>query len=110
MDCEYLIVITGVRIDPLTLYRIAMSGRVAFASLISAGAINVARTDHQIVDQTNDLARRLYRLRGYTVAEGYRFDKATHPHEVEAWRGACEAQSLLTGTDPSDALDNLDEG
>lgn len=83
-----------------------MSGRVAFASLISAGAINVARTDHQIVDQTNDLARR---LRGYAVAEGYRFDKATHGHEVEAWRGACEAQILLTGTDPGDALDNLDE-
>ena len=52
----------------------------------------MARTDQQIVDQTNDLARRLYRLRGYTVAEGYRFDKATHPHEVEAWRGVAHAR------------------
>ena len=70
----------------------------------------MARTDQQIVDQTNEFASRLYLLRGYTARKGYRFDKATHPHEVEAWRGACEAQSLLTGTDPSDALDNLDEG
>lgn len=43
-----------------------------------------SRTDQQIVDQTNELARQLYALRGYTVRESYRFDKATHPHEVEA--------------------------
>ena len=71
---------------------------------------DVARTDQQIVDQTNELAKALYALRGYTVRDGYRFDKATHPHEVEAWQGACHAQILLTGTDPADALDNLDEG
>lgn len=66
-----------------------------------------SRTDQQIVDQTNELARHLYALRGYTVREGYRFDKATHPHEVEAWQGACAAQLLLTDTDPNEALDNL---
>lgn len=66
-----------------------------------------SRTDQQIVDQTNELARQLYALRGYTVREGYRFDKATHPHEVEAWQGACAAQLLLTDTDPNEALDNL---
>jgi alpha-D-ribose 1-methylphosphonate 5-phosphate C-P lyase len=66
-----------------------------------------SRTDQQIVDQTNQLARRLYALRGYTVREGYRFDEATHPHEVEAWQGACAAQLLLTHTDPNEALDNL---
>lgn len=65
------------------------------------------RTDEQIVAQTNELARTLYRIRGYAVAEGYRFDKATHPHEREAWNGAREAQLLLTDTDPQDALDNL---
>lgn len=67
------------------------------------------RTDQEIIQQTNELARILYRLRGYTVNEGYRFDKATHPHEVEAWRGACEAQILLTDTDPQDALDEIEE-
>lgn len=67
------------------------------------------RTDQGIVDQTNELAQQLYLLRGYSVPAGYRFDRATHPHEVEAWDGACAAQQLLTGTDPTDALANLDE-
>ena len=67
------------------------------------------RTPQEIVDQTNNLARVLYRLRGYVRPRGYRFDRATHPHEVEAWRGACEAQLLLTDTDPDDALQELDE-
>lgn len=67
------------------------------------------RTDQEIIQQTNELARILYRLRGYVVNEGYRFDKATHPHEVEAWQGACEAQILLTGTDPNNALENEED-
>ena len=67
------------------------------------------RTPQEIVDQTNELARELYRLRGYVVAEGYRFDKATHPQEVEAWNRACEAQRLLTDTDVDDALQELEE-
>jgi hypothetical protein len=65
------------------------------------------RTEQQIVDQTNELARKLYAIRGYQVPNGYRFDEATHPHEVEAWEGACAAQIYLTDTDPKDALDNL---
>lgn len=67
------------------------------------------RTPQEIVDQTNELARELYRRRGYLHPPGYRFDKATHPHEVEAWNGACEAQRFLTDTDPDDALQELDE-
>ena len=66
------------------------------------------RTDKQIVYQTNELARQLYLLRGYEAREGYRFDQATHPHEVEAWEGACAAQRLLTDTDPNDAVANLE--
>jgi hypothetical protein len=60
------------------------------------------RSDEEIIIQTNILARELYRLRGYQVKVGYRFDLATHPHAVEAWRGACVAQLMLTGTDPDD--------
>lgn len=67
------------------------------------------RTEQQIINQTNELARQLYAIRGYTVRQGYRFDQATHPHEVEAWEGACVAQRLLTNTDPADALDNLED-
>lgn len=67
------------------------------------------RSDKEIVDQTNELARLLYAIRGYESEKGYRFDAATHPHEVEAWEGACAAQLLLTGTDPDNALANLDD-
>lgn len=67
------------------------------------------RTEREIIDQTNALARRLYEIRGYEIREGYRFDLATHPHEVEAWEGACAAQLMLTDTDPRDALANCDE-
>lgn len=66
------------------------------------------RTEQQIIDQTNELARQLYAIRGYTVHKGYRFDQATHAHEVEAWEGACAAQRLLTDTDPIDALSDLE--
>jgi len=65
------------------------------------------RSDRQILDETNELARRLYWLRGHAVAVGYRFDLATHPQELEAWCGACVAQALLTATDPKDAAENL---
>lgn len=67
------------------------------------------RTDEQIVKQTNEVARELYALRGYQVPEGYRFDLATHPHEVEAWDGACLAQVILTATDPNEALANIED-
>ena len=60
------------------------------------------RTDKKIFSQTNALARILYAVRGYTVPVGYRFDLATHPHEVESWRMACQAQIFLTDTDPND--------
>jgi hypothetical protein len=67
------------------------------------------RSAQQIIDQTNELAAELYRLRGYMVHSGFRFDQATHPMEIECWEGACAAQRLLTDTDPDDALAELDE-
>lgn len=67
------------------------------------------RSAQQIIDQTNELARSLYALRGYQRPEGYRFDQATHPHEREAWQGASIAQILLTETDPQDAQEELED-
>lgn len=67
------------------------------------------RSDGEIVRQTNELARELYRLRGYVVPEGYRFDKSTHPHARESWEGARTAQLMLTETDPDDALQDEEE-
>lgn len=69
------------------------------------------RSDQEIVEQTNELARQFYRLhdRGGTVEKGYRFDQSSHPQEVQCWQMACVAQELLTGTDVRDALDNLED-
>jgi hypothetical protein len=67
------------------------------------------RTDQQIVNQTNALAAKLYAIRGYEAPKGHKFWLATHPHEIEAWNGACEAQLMLTHTDVGDALSALSE-
>ena len=71
------------------------------------------RTDQQIIDQTNRLAREVLRNLhvGYDVPDTYRFDleKERHPRAANAWAIACVAQELLTNTNPQDALDNLEE-
>lgn len=66
------------------------------------------RTDAQILHQTNELARLIYAARGCIARPGYQFHLAQHPAEVESWQAACEAQKMLTDTDPEDALSNLD--
>lgn len=70
-----------------------------------------ARTSRQILDQTNELARRFYAIhdRGGTVEKGYRFDLSEHPQEEQCWRMADEAQLFLTETDLGDVLSDLDE-
>ncbi len=67
------------------------------------------RTDEQIIEQTNELARALYALRGYIVRDNYLFYHVTHPHEVEAWNAACLAQEMLTQTDVPTILDEMEE-
>lgn len=71
-----------------------------------------ARTDLEIVKQTNAMAREFYRMLGYTVPVAHRFyetDRANyHPQEALCWAMACHAQRELTSTDPDDALANLD--
>jgi hypothetical protein len=67
------------------------------------------RTAQQIVDQTIKLAAKFYSLRGYVSPPGFRFWESKHPHELEVWEAACEAQRMLTDTDPEDALVELDE-
>ncbi len=66
-------------------------------------------TPKQILDLANELARELYFIRGYEVPEGYRFDRATHPHEVQAWHGARAAFELLRDTDLDNVLAELEE-
>ncbi len=68
----------------------------------------MARTEQAIVDRANQLARKFYELRGYLVKEGYRFDQATHPHEIEAWNAAVLAFEFIEGTDVQNALDEIE--
>lgn len=66
-------------------------------------------TPEQILAKANELARELYEIRGYGVPDGYKFHQARHPHEREAWRGACAAMELLIDIDPEDVLIELEE-
>ncbi len=70
------------------------------------------RSDEQIINQTNAIARIIYSGMGYTVSDEFKFyteTKNRHPHEVNCWNSACKIQELMTSTDPNDALCNLEE-
>ncbi len=67
------------------------------------------RTDEEIVEQTNDLAIKLYSKMGYKVtAKNFRMWKSEHPTELLCWKMACVAQEELTETDVEGNID-LDE-
>jgi hypothetical protein len=70
------------------------------------------RTEDQIVKQTNDLARICLRYigTGYEVPAGFKFfdAPASNYRARKAWSMACEIQEFMTGTDPNDAVANLD--
>ena len=50
------------------------------------------RTDAMIVSETNVLAQQFYAILGYTVPEEFRFDRATHPQEVQMADGVSRAR------------------
>ena len=66
-----------------------------------------SRTDKEIIEQTNNLARDFYKIMGYN-GEGVRFYESTHPQERLCWNLACKAQENLTNTEIDDILDNLE--
>jgi hypothetical protein len=67
-----------------------------------------------IVSRCNDLAGIFYRIHGYRVEAGYRFDRASHPQEQSMWNLAATAYEHITGLDVGDVLSELaadeDEG
>lgn len=81
--------------------------------LISCGCLGddepESKTDQQIVDDCNRLARVFYKMNGYEVPEGYRFDQARHPQERGSWNLAAVAYLHIEGTDPDEALQNLED-
>ncbi len=67
------------------------------------------RTEQQIVDEANELARMFYLEMSYRAPEGFRFDRSRHPQEQAMWRLACVAFNRLQATDPADALSNVED-
>lgn len=70
------------------------------------------RSDQDIVDQTNAIARIIYAAQGYVMPEGFEFHTETinrHPHEEACWLAACQIQELMTSTDPTDAVSNIED-
>jgi hypothetical protein len=67
------------------------------------------KTDREIVDGCNALARKFYAGMGYDVPEGYRFDQAHHPQEMAVWDMAVTAYEHVDGTDVEDALTAIED-
>lgn len=66
-----------------------------------------ARTDQEIVDQTDDLAREFAKFDGYELdGKFYNHDATRAKHY---WALACTAQAHLTNTDSCDALSALED-
>ena len=65
------------------------------------------RTNKEIVDQTNELARIIIGAMGFDIEEDYLFYMSKNTRSQKAWFTACEAQELLTSTDVSEALDEM---
>lgn len=62
------------------------------------------KTDKQIVDDCNRLARIFYGQMGYEAPERFRFDASLHPQERGCWNMAAAAYYFIEGTDAEFAL------
>jgi hypothetical protein len=69
------------------------------------------KTDQQIVDEVNAIARMNLRIigLGYEAPTGHRFYEGTDPRSKLAWNHAVEVYEFLTGTEVGDALSAVQE-
>ncbi len=68
-----------------------------------------SKTDAEIVQAGEDLARLFYKMQGHVRHPRFKFREAKHPQERLVWLMACKAFEELTGTDLQDTADNLEE-
>lgn len=66
------------------------------------------RTNLEIINQTNELARLFYLSMNCEAEKGYCFYSSGHPQELMCWEMACLSQEMLTSTNPEDCL--VEEG
>ena len=69
----------------------------------------MARTDQEIVDQTEELAALLCSRFMGSRLDGVNFRDSMHPQLQQCWEVACEIQEMLTATDPENAVAELEE-
>ena len=64
------------------------------------------KSDCQIIDEVNDIARRTLRIigAGYEAPEGHRVYEAQDPRSQLVWNHAVEIYELVTGAEVHDAL------
>lgn len=65
------------------------------------------RSDAEILVQTNYLALNFAKLMGWQTPKDFEFHRATDVRAQLVWQMACMAQGVLTQTDVSNALANL---
>ncbi len=68
------------------------------------------KTDREIVDECNALARSFYKMQGCEVPDGFKFYEATHPMEAGCWNMAVLAYDHIEGTDVDSALSGIEDG
>lgn len=74
--------------------------------------MSVPRTDAEIIDETNALARYLCADligTGYQVPADHKFYEADDPRSKKAWAHAVEIMEMTTKTEMADVLATLDE-
>jgi hypothetical protein len=68
------------------------------------------RTDQQIVDQTEELAKFLLSWKyGHVPETDKPMRDAIHPKAEDSWQAACRVQEILTDTDPMNAVAEVDD-
>lgn len=69
----------------------------------------MSKSNHDIVQETLELADQFYAAHGYISRPGFRYDLSSHPQERFMWGLACIAQEFLNDTDAQNSLDELED-
>lgn len=67
------------------------------------------RTEEEIVDRANELARKFYAGMGYAVPDNFKFYESSHPQEWLCWDMAVVAFAMIEGTDVKQALEHVED-
>lgn len=67
------------------------------------------KTERQIVDDCNALARQFYKMQGCEVPDDFKFYESRHPMEQGCWNLAVLAYDHIEGTDVEDALAQVED-